>query len=118
VRIDGFDVTSQALEVRRRISVVLQENAAELFLSVRDNLETFGRFHGLSARTIRERAADVMDGFGLSNDANRKVMDLSGGFRRRVQVAKVFLVNTPVVFLDEFSTGMDPLLKRSVMARL
>ena len=45
-------------------------------------------------------------------------MDLSGGFRRRVQVAKVFMVETPVVFLDEFSTGMDPILKRSVMDKL
>jgi ABC-2 type transport system ATP-binding protein len=45
-------------------------------------------------------------------------MDLSGGFKRRVQVAKVFVVDTPVLFLDEFSTGMDPILKRSVMARL
>jgi ABC-type multidrug transport system ATPase subunit len=46
------------------------------------------------------------------------VQDLSGGFRRRVQVAKVFMVNTPVVFLDEFSTGMDPILKRSIMEKL
>jgi ABC-2 type transport system ATP-binding protein len=45
-------------------------------------------------------------------------MDLSGGFRRRVQVAKVFMVETPLVFLDEFSTGMDPILKRAVMGRL
>ena len=45
-------------------------------------------------------------------------MDLSGGFKRRVQVAKVFMIDTPVVFLDEFSSGMDPILKRSVMARL
>ena len=45
-------------------------------------------------------------------------MDLSGGFKRRVQVAKVFMVDTPVVFLDEFSTGMDPILKRSVMDKL
>jgi ABC-2 type transport system ATP-binding protein len=42
-------------------------------------------------------------------------MDLSGGFRRRVQVAKMLMVDTPLMFLDEFSTGMDPLLKRSVM---
>jgi ABC-2 type transport system ATP-binding protein len=42
-------------------------------------------------------------------------MDLSGGFRRRVQVAKTFLADTPIVLLDEFSTGMDPILKRSVM---
>jgi ABC-2 type transport system ATP-binding protein len=46
------------------------------------------------------------------------VQDLSGGFRRRVQVAKVFMVDTPIVFLDEFSTGMDPILKRAVMDRL
>ena len=46
------------------------------------------------------------------------MQDLSGGFRRRVQVAKVFMVDTPVVFLDEFSTGMDPILKRSVMELL
>jgi ABC-2 type transport system ATP-binding protein len=114
----GHDVVSDSLEVRRRISMVIQESAAEIFLTVRDNLSTFARFHGLSRNTIRERADDVMETFGLTSEANRKVIDLSGGFRRRVQVAKVFMVNTPVVFLDEFSTGMDPILKRNVMARL
>jgi ABC-2 type transport system ATP-binding protein len=118
VTIEGFDVVRQALEVRRRISVVIQETAAELFLSVRDNLATFGRFHGLSGSTIHARTADVLSQFGLNSEASRKVMDLSGGFKRRVQVAKIFMVDTPVVFLDEFSTGMDPLLKRSVMTRL
>jgi|SRR5436309_6664941 len=118
VALEGFDVLRHPLEVRRRISVVIQENAAELFLSVRDNLATFGRFHGLSGATIRSRIADVLEEFGLGPEAGHKVMDLSGGFRRRVQVAKVFMVDTPVVFLDEFSTGMDPLLKRSVMSRL
>src|SRR6185369_8837930 len=54
----------------------------------------------------------------LTPEANRKAQDLSGGFRRRIQVAKVFMVDTPVVFLDEFSTGMDPILKRSVMEKL
>lgn len=118
VSVEGFDPVKEPLEVRRRISVVIQESAVELFLSVADNLATFGRFHGLSRETIRSRTADVIAQFGLGSEAGRKVMDLSGGFRRRVQVAKVFMVNTPVVFLDEFSTGMDPLLKRSVMARL
>jgi ABC-2 type transport system ATP-binding protein len=60
----------------------------------------------------------VIEQFGLAPEAARKVMDLSGGFRRRVQVAKVFMVDTPVLFLDEFSTGMDPILKRAVMTRL
>ena len=111
----GHDVVTSALDVRRRISAVIQENAAELFLSVRDNLLTFARFHGRSGPDTRRRAAEVMDQFGLTEEAGRKVMDLSGGFRRRVQVAKMLMVETPVMFLDEFSTGMDPLLKRSVM---
>jgi ABC-type multidrug transport system ATPase subunit len=114
----GYDVAATPLEVRRRISVVIQETAVELFLSVRDNLGTFARFHGLPRAEIRTRADRVLRDFGLASEAHRKVIDLSGGFRRRVQVAKVFMVDTPVVFLDEFSTGMDPILKRSVMEQL
>jgi ABC-2 type transport system ATP-binding protein len=111
----GFDVVRQALDVRRRIVVVIQEQAAELFLSVRENLVTFARFHGQRGPDIRRRADGALHELGLTSEATRKVQDLSGGFRRRVQVAKVFMVDTPIVFLDEFSTGMDPILKRSVM---
>ena len=113
--VSGIDVTRDPLGVRRRIVVVVQESAAEIFLTVRDNLLTFGRFHGLKGAPLRQRADDVMERFGLTQDASRKAIDLSGGFRRRIQVAKALLVDTPVVFLDEFSTGMDPILKRSVM---
>jgi ABC-2 type transport system ATP-binding protein len=116
--VEGFDPVKDPLEVRRRISVVIQESAADLFLTVVDNLATYGRFHGLSARMIRERTDDVLEQFDLKSEANRKVMDLSGGFKRRVQVAKTFMIDSPVLFLDEFSSGMDPILKRSVMARL
>jgi ABC-2 type transport system ATP-binding protein len=114
----GFDVATSPLEVRRNIAAVIQENAADLLLSVRDNLLTYGRFHGLAPREIAGRADRVLDEFGLTEEAGRKVMDLSGGYRRRVQVAKAFMVETPVLFLDEFTTGMDPLLKRQVMASL
>src|SRR5580765_1118156 len=86
----GFDVVAQPLEVRRRISVVIQETAVELFLSVRDNLLTFAKFHGLSRAIAQKRAGEAMERFGLTSEANRKVQDLSGGYRRRVQVAKVF----------------------------
>jgi ABC-2 type transport system ATP-binding protein len=118
VSVMGHDVMTESLEVRRRIGVVIQESAVELFLSVRDNLITYARFHGLGGAVIRRRAEEVMDQFGLTKEAERKAQDLSGGFRRRVQVAKMFMVETPVMFLDEFSTGMDPILKRSIMDRL
>ncbi len=117
-RVAGFDVVASPLDVRRRIAVVIQEQAADLLLTVRDNLVSFGRFHGLSGATLRARAVRVIEQFGLGEHAGRKVQDLSGGFRRRVQVAKVLMVDTPIVFLDEFSTGMDPILKRSVMSSL
>lgn len=115
VRILGYDVVAAPLEVRRRISVVIQETAVELFLSPRDNLLTFARFHGLSGADAARRADRAIELFGLGEHLGQKVQDLSGGFRRRVQVAKTLMVDTPVVFLDEFSTGMDPILKRAVM---
>ena len=114
----GHDVEAQPAFVRRNIVVVIQEHAAELLLSVRDNLLTFARFHGLTGAGARARADRLIDAFGLTAEATRKVQDLSGGQRRRVQVAKAFMVDTPIVFLDEFSTGMDPILKRSVMDML
>ena len=117
-RLLGYDVVKKPLEVRRRITSVIQETAVELFLSVRDNLMTFARFHGLPKDVAVRRANEVMERFQLTGEVDRKVQDLSGGFRRRVQVAKVFMVETPIMFLDEFSTGMDPILKREVMAAL
>jgi ABC-2 type transport system ATP-binding protein len=111
----GHDVVAASLDVRRRIGVVIQEQAAELLLNVRDNLLTFARFHGLSGARVRANADAIMHQFGLIDVADRKVQDLSGGVRRRVQVAKMFMIDVPIVFLDEFSSGMDPILKRSVM---
>jgi ABC-2 type transport system ATP-binding protein len=118
VEVLGFDVVRTPLEVRRRIGVVIQEQAAELLLSVRDNLLTFARFHGQAGAPVRKKADQVMEQFGLVDLAERKVQDLSGGVRRRVQVAKMFMVDVPVIFLDEFSSGMDPILKRAVMELL
>ena len=85
----GIDVMQKPLEVRRRISSVIQETAAELLLSVRDNLMTFARFHGLDRATAVRRADEVMERFQLTTYVDRKAQDLSGGYRRRVQVAKI-----------------------------
>src|SRR5215207_7762445 len=65
ITVEGFDPLKDSLEVRRRISVVIQESAADLFLTVVDNFATFGRFHGLSASEIRDRTEDVLDQFEL-----------------------------------------------------
>jgi ABC-2 type transport system ATP-binding protein len=115
VRLMGLDVIRRGLEVRRQICTVLQENAVELYLSVEDNLHTYARFHSMPRSEIPRRAAAAIDQFGLGNHRKQKVIDLSSGLKRRVQVAKVFMVDKPVVFLDEATTGMDPINKRATL---
>jgi ABC-2 type transport system ATP-binding protein len=111
----GLDVVQQSYAVRRQLCAVLQENAVEIFLSVEDNLSTYARFHSIPRREIGHRARTVMEQFGLLEYRNQKVIDLSGGLKRRVQVAKVFMVDKPLVFLDEATTGMDPINRRSTL---
>lgn len=111
----GHNVTRDPLSVRKQICVVVQENALELHLSVRNNLRVFGRFHGLSAKETLTRMERVCELFSLTEYLNVKGMDLSGGLKRRVQVAKTFLIDKPLVFLDEATTGMDSLNKRATI---
>lgn len=111
----GFDVDEKPLAVRKNICLVLQQNAVEQYLSVQDNFNTFGRFHGLTKAQINERSKRVIDLFGLEKERQTKVIDLSGGYKRRVQVAKVFMIDAPVIFLDEATTGMDPINKRATL---
>ncbi|MGA9118533.1 MAG: ABC transporter ATP-binding protein [Bacteroidota bacterium] len=115
VSVLGFDVTRSPLEVRRRICAVLQENAVEIYLSVNDNLRTFARFHGITRKDAERKIDEAVARFGLEEYRTQKVIDMSGGAKRRVQVAKAYMSNSPVVFLDEPTTGMDPITKRSTL---
>lgn len=111
----GYDVRTDPLSVRKQIAVVLQETAVETLFSVRDNLLIFGYLHGLSGEAILKRIEQVLDQFGLKEKSKEKAQDLSLGMRRRLQVAKVFMVDSPVLFLDEATTGMDPIIKRQTL---
>jgi ABC-2 type transport system ATP-binding protein len=114
-RVYGYDVKTDPLSVRKQIAVVLQETAVETLFSVRDNLLIFGYLHGLSGEVIAKRIEQVLDQFGLKEKSKEKAQDLSLGMRRRLQVAKVFMVDSPVLFLDEATTGMDPIIKRQTL---
>ncbi|HTY60034.1 MAG TPA: ABC transporter ATP-binding protein [Bacteroidota bacterium] len=114
-RLMGLDVGRRPYEVRKKLCAVLQENAVEVYLSVEDNLRTYARFHSIPPRERDPRVDRAIELFGLGEQRHQKVIDLSGGLRRRVQVAKVFMVDKPVVFLDEATTGMDPINKRATL---
>jgi ABC-2 type transport system ATP-binding protein len=113
--VGGRDVALHPLEARRQLAAVLQENAIETLLSVRDNLELYGRLHGLSAAETKTRAAPMIELLGLGDQLEKRAQTLSGGYKRRLQVTKALMIETPVLFLDEATTGMDPLIKRTVM---
>lgn len=118
VQILGNDVKRNALKVREQIAVVLQETAVETLLSVQDNLTIYGLLHGLPTEENRKRIDRVLEQFGLREKQKEKAQDLSIGLRRRLQVAKVFMVDSPVLFLDEATTGMDPIIKRQTLGAI
>jgi ABC-2 type transport system ATP-binding protein len=114
----GFDVARQPLEVRRQMTVVLQHTAAETLLTVRDNLLIYAYLHGVSRRAAHARLKAVVEEFELGERLRDTVQELSIGTKRRIQVAKIFMLDSPVIILDEATTGMDPFMKRRVMDRL
>jgi ABC-2 type transport system ATP-binding protein len=118
VSVLGFDVERYPLAARRQMAVVLQQTATEGLLTVRDNLVIYGTLHGLGMREARQRAARVAEEFDLGESLRKTVMDLSLGTKRRIQVAKMFMLETPLIILDEATTGMDPIMKHRVMNRL
>jgi ABC-2 type transport system ATP-binding protein len=106
--VGGHDVVTEAAAVRRTIGYVGQGNGAGHNQRVRDELRTQGAVFGLDRHTARRRADELLDALDLASLAGRKVSSLSGGQRRRLDVA-IGLVHAPsILFLDEPSTGLDP----------
>jgi len=114
----GCDVLRSPLDVRHRIAVVLQQTAVESLLTVQDNLLIYAYLHHVPRHQAWKRMQSVVEEFELGEKLGQTVYDLSIGTKRRVQVAKIFMVDSPVIFMDEATTGMDPFMKRRVMDRI
>ena len=107
-QVAGYDVVDRPDRVRAAIGYVGQGGAGGASQLVRDELVTQGEIYGLDRRTARSRAGELLEALDLTEQAGRKVESLSGGQKRRLDVA-VGLVHEPsLLFLDEPSTGLDP----------
>jgi ABC-2 type transport system ATP-binding protein len=107
-RVAGFDVVRQQRQVRQRIGYIGQGNGAGHSQRGRDELISQGRAYGLSVRDARTRAAELVESLGLAEVADRTVSTLSGGQRRRLDIAMGLIHAPELLFLDEPSTGLDP----------
>ncbi|WP_204765655.1 ATP-binding cassette domain-containing protein [Lentzea nigeriaca] len=104
----GFDVVTRQREVRARIGYIGQGNGAGHSQRGRDELVSQGRAYGLSVADARTRAQELIDSLDLGAVADRVVSSLSGGQRRRLDIAMGLIHAPELLFLDEPSTGLDP----------
>ncbi len=110
----GFDVVKDPAAVRRHIGVVFQSQSLDKALTVEENLRSQGHLHGLSGVTLTGRMEHVMEQLGLKDRRKDLVESLSGGLRRRVEIAKALLHRPQVLLMDEASTGLDPAARRDL----
>ena len=108
----------EADEVRRSIGIVFQSSSLDDQLSAGENLWHQGLLYGLHGRPLRERIQEVLGMVGLADRANDRVGTLSGGQRRRVEIAKGLLHRPRVLLMDEPSTGLDPGARRDLWGQL
>ena len=94
--------------VRRTVGVVFQTQSLDKALTVEENLRAQGHLHGLSGASLRDRMERAMERLGLQDRRKDLVDTLSGGLRRRVEIAKALLHKPQVLLMDEASTGLDP----------
>lgn len=101
-------------EYRKKFSVVYQNNGLDFYLSVFDNLKINGFIYGLRGKELKNAIYEIMAVMGLEKYKNASINELSGGYAKRVQVAKSLMVDTPILILDEPTQGMDPMIKNDL----
>ena len=115
VSVLGIDSRKNPLEIRKRIGVVLQQPSYEPTLSVEKSLAKYGMMWNVDNKTIENRREELLSSFDLQDIRKKRNEDLSIGQRRRVQVAREFMHDMELLFLDEPTVGLDPSARRKLL---
>jgi lipooligosaccharide transport system ATP-binding protein len=118
LRVLGLDPETHGPRIRARIGVVPQQDNLDLELTIRQNLQVYGRYFGYSRRHVRSKADELMEFARLSDRADAEVNSLSGGMKRRLTIARALVNDPELVLLDEPTTGLDPQARHLLWERL
>lgn len=114
----GLDPGPDGPAIRARIGVVPQLDNLDIELSVRQNLQVYGRYFGLSKAHVREKATELLAFAQLTDRADEPVEPLSGGMKRRLTIARALVNDPELLLLDEPTTGLDPQARHLLWERL
>ncbi|MEQ1744783.1 MAG: ABC transporter ATP-binding protein [Saprospiraceae bacterium] len=108
----GFDVWKQPEQVKRRIGYMSQKFSLYEDLTVRENIRLYGGIYGLKTAEIKSKTADMLQKLGIEGEANQRVSALPLGWKQKLAFSVALLHTPKVVFLDEPTSGVDPLARR------
>lgn len=114
ITVDGYEIGKEDDQIRRLIGVVFQDGLLDDLLTVKENLKLRGGFYGLKGKGLQQAVARVAEITNINEFINRPYGKLSGGQKRRCDIARA-LINTPkILFLDEPTTGLDPQTRKNI----
>ncbi len=114
VIIDGSDIDTDSLSVKKKLGVVFQNSVLDRALTVRDNLEHRASLYGICGSDFKKRLSELADTFDFGDLLGRTLGKLSGGQKRRIDIARALIHKPKILVLDEPTTGLDPQTRKLI----